>query len=105
MNSTNRKNNADMRERQVHMGTYKIDPIASKIKAPIVCKVEDKELSFATGEELAAYTFEKPFLIDTIEINDNKAVITLKERYGFDEKWIKEHVETYGHEPNMFDGA
>ena len=87
------------------MGTYKIDPIVSKIKASIVCKVEDKELSFATGEELAAYTFEKPYLIATIEINDNKAVITLKERSEAEEKWIKEHVETYGHEPNMFDGA
>lgn len=87
------------------MGTYKIDPIVSKIKASIVCKVEDKELSFATGEELAAYTFEKPYLIATIEINDNKARITLKERYGSEGNWIKEHVETYGHEPNMFDGA
>ena len=94
-----------MLERQVHMETYKIDPIVSKIKAPIVCKTEEKELSFATGEELAAYTFEKPYLIDAIEINDNKAIITLKERSGSEENWIKEHIETNGHEPNMFDGA
>lgn len=94
-----------MRERQVHMGTYKIDPIVSKIKAPIICKAEDKELSFTTGETLAAYTFEKIYLIDAIEINDNKVIITLKERSESDGKWIKEHVETYGHEPNLFDGV
>ena len=105
MNSTNRINSADMCERQVHMGTYKIDPIVSKIKAPIVCEIEEKKLSFATGEELAAYTFENPYLINVIEISDNTAVITLKERSGSEGNWIKEHIETYGHEPNMFDGA
>ena len=105
MNSINRKDSADMRDRQVHMGTYKIDPIMSKIKAPVICKAEDKELSFTTGEDLAVHTFEKPYLIDAIEINDNKAVITLKERSGSEGNWMKEHVETYGHEPNMFDGA
>ena len=88
-----------MRERQVHMGTYKIDAIVSKIKAPVICKTEDKELSFTTGDELAAYTFEKPYLIDVIEINDNKAIISLKERSESEGDWMKEHVETYGHEP------
>lgn len=96
--------------------TFKIDQFVSKIKAPIVCKADGKELSFASGEELAAHDFDKYYLIDSVEIEDGKAVLMLRERsipminsIGEElvagEDWIREHKERFGMEPNMFDGA
>lgn len=96
--------------------TYRIDQFVKKIKAPIVCKFDDQELSFENGEKLAEHVFEKYYLIDSVEIEDGKAVLILTERVvpsinsiGDEivpgEDWIKEHKEKYGVEPNLFDGA
>lgn len=58
--------------------TFRIDQFASKIKAPIMCKIDSEELSFANGEDLAAHAFDKYYLIDSVEIKDSKAVLTLR---------------------------
>lgn len=96
--------------------TFKIEQFVSKIKAPIVCRIDDEELSFADGEELAAHTFDNYYFIDTVEIEDGKAVLTLTARTApaissvgdelvTTEDWIKEQKELYDTVPNLFDGV
>lgn len=95
---------------------YRIDQFVTKIKAPIVCKVDGEELLFENGEKLATHVFEKYYLIDSVEIKDGKAILTLSERVSpsinsigdeivLAEDWIKEHKENYGTELNLFDGG
>ena len=96
--------------------TYKIDQFVKIIKAPIVCNVNGEALSFTNGEELAAHDFEKYYLIDSIKVEDGKAVLNLIEKATANinsigdelvsgEDWIKEHKERFGKEPNLFDGV
>lgn len=92
------------------IGTFMIEQFVKKIKVPIVCKLENSELSFENGEELAVYTFDNYYLINSIEIDGGKAVITLQERMtsknnSVGDDWSNDHVERFGHEQNMFDGA
>ncbi len=93
--------------------TYRIDRFVKLIKAPIVCNVNGEALTFTNGEELAAHDFEKKYFIKSITIEDRKAVLNLTEKatpyYSRDDKsqveeWIKRHIESYGKEPNLFDG-
>lgn len=73
-------------------------------------------MSFASGEELAAHDFEKHYLIDSIEIEDGKALLLLSEKVTLNnnsigdelvsgEDWIREYKERFGKEPNLFDGV
>ena len=47
--------------------TYRIEHFVRKIKAPIVCRMDNEELSFSDGEELAVCTFDKYYIIDSVE--------------------------------------
>jgi hypothetical protein len=95
---------------------YVIEQFVMKIKAPIVCKYDGKETSFDSGEELAAYQFDKRYNVDTVTIEEDKVVITLAElatpninsvgdEQVSGEDWIEEHKRRFGKEPNLFDGA
>ena len=79
--------------------TYRIEHFVRKIKAPIVCRMDNEELSFSDGEELAVYTFDKYYIIDSVEIEGGKAVLTLTK------DWIREQKEVYDTIPNLFDGV
>lgn len=98
------------------MATFKIEQFVAKIKAPVVCKIDDGELAFESGSELAEHTFEKYYLIESIEIDGGKVVLKLRERNALkinsvgeeivpEGDWLKEHKERFGVEPNLFDGA
>lgn len=70
--------------------TFRIDQFVSKIKVPIICKIDGEELSFANGEGLATHVFDKYYLIDSV---GDEIVPT--------EGWIKEQKEGFGIEPNL----
>ncbi|SFG64137.1 hypothetical protein SAMN05216356_11663 [Oribacterium sp. WCC10] len=87
-----------------------------KIKAPIVCRFDGKELHFENGEKLASYQFSKRYKVDTVTIEEGNAVIALSEvrvaninsvgdELSSGDNWIAEHKKLYGVEPNLFDGA
>ena len=95
---------------------YVTEQFVAKIKAPIVCKFDGQELNFDTGESLATYQFDKKYKVDSVSIENGRAVITLTElpvpmiNYVGDElvsgdNWIEEHKRCYGKEPNLFEGA
>lgn len=95
---------------------FRIDQFVSKIKTPIMYKIDGGELSFAKVEDPVAHFFDKYYLIDSVEIEDGKAVLTLKERMapGINsvgdkivptEVWIKEQKERCYIERNLFDGV
>lgn len=98
------------------MNKHHTEQFVSKIKAPIVCRFDGKELSFEDGEALAAHQFEKRYGIKSIEVEDGKAVVYLQEKpvpninfVGEEivsgDDWIQEHIEKFGKEPNLFDGV
>ena len=85
--------------------TYIIDQFVKKIKAPIICKFDGQEVSFENGEKLAEQVFDKYYLIESVEIEDGKAVLIMTERkmpsinsVGDElvpgEEWIREHSPT-----------
>lgn len=95
---------------------YVTEQFVTKIKTPIVCKFDGQELNFNTGELLATHQFDKKYKVDSVSIEDGKAVITLTElpvpmiNFVGDElvsgdNWIEEHKRRYGKEPNLFDGT
>ena len=61
------------------MLTYKIDQFVKKIHAPITCRYEGQEWKFENGEELADHAFDKRYLIDSLEIDESRAVLQLSE--------------------------
>lgn len=95
---------------------YVTQQFVSKITAPILCRFDGEELPFENGKALAMYEFDKNYIVDEIKIEDDKAVIELKElpvpyinsigeEMVSGDDWIKEHKERFGVEPNLFDGA
>lgn len=54
--------------------------MVKKIKAPILCKIEDDLREFSDGFEFAATVFEKPYEVTEITVAENKILISLKER-------------------------
>ena len=59
--------------------TYKLNPQLKLIKAPVILVVEGQESCYESGEELTTLTFEKNYIIDSVNAIDNKVVVTLKE--------------------------
>lgn len=81
-----------------------------------MCQFDGEEMFFENGTDLAAYPFEKNYLVNTITIENRSVLIILKEHLipnihsiGNESvspnDWIKEYIKHYGKEPNLFDGA
>lgn len=95
---------------------YVTEQFVKKIKAPIVCRFDGQELSFGNGLELAAFQFDKNYLIESISVEGEKVALVLCElpvpninsvgdELVSGDDWIKDHVAKFGKEPNLFDGA
>lgn len=56
--------------------------------APVICRGAGEELSFESGETMAAYQFEKRYRVERIDIEDGKAVVYLKEIPDANVNWI-----------------
>lgn len=95
---------------------YQLEQFVRKIESPVVCRIDDKELYFKSGEELAHHKFDRKYDIYTIQIHDNKVLLLLREQSSpqinsvgeelvATLNWIEDHKNTYGKEPNLFDGA
>lgn len=92
------------------------EQFVKKINVPIVCRFDGKELFFENGTDFAAYPLERNYLVDLITIENASVVISLREhpvsnihsignKMGSVNDWVKEHMEHFGKEPNLFDGA
>ena len=67
---------------------YNTEQFVGKINAPIICRGAEKDMSFENGEALAAYPFEKRYRVECIDIEDSKAVVTLKEIPNANVNWV-----------------
>lgn len=76
--------------------TYKLNPQLKLIKAPVILVVEGQESCYESGEELTTLTFEKNYIIDSVNAIDNKVVVTLKENdRQFNINWIGEEEVSF----------
>ena len=71
--------------------TYKIEQFVKKIKCPVLVKLEDSELRFENGEQLAEYDFNKSYIISSITAVDSMIVLSLVENNRInDTNWCGE---------------
>ncbi len=59
--------------------TYKLNPELRLIKAPVILVIDGKKQKYENGEKLMLLTFEKNYLVESITVKDEHAVIMLKE--------------------------
>ncbi len=67
--------------------TYKLDPsIIEKINGAIILVMPDDEkqnvLHFDSSQDLAEAEFDTPYVIDTIEAEDDRIILCVSEREG-----------------------
>lgn len=67
---------------------YVTEQFVSRINAPVICRGAGEELSFESGEALAAYQFEKHYRVEYIDIEDGKVVVNLKEIPNANVNWV-----------------
>ena len=60
--------------------TYIVEQFVRKIKSPVTVRIGDKELHFASGNELAVYEFENNYEIIKLEAADSAIVVKLAEK-------------------------
>lgn len=70
------------------MDKFNVEQFVVKIKAPVIVRIGDVEMSFDDGKTLAEYKFDKRYLVDQITIEDGKAVITLLEQEMPNVNWM-----------------
>lgn len=95
---------------------YVTEQFVKKIKVDLVCRFDDHELCLENGEALAAYQFDRKYVVDTISMEEGRIIVNLMEcpvpemssvgeELMATEDWMNEHKERFGVEPNLFDGA
>lgn len=76
--------------------TYKLNPQLRLIKAPVILVVEGEEQSYDNGEVLTTLTFEKNYIVDSINARDGSVVVTMKENdRNFNINWIGEEEVSF----------
>ncbi len=60
--------------------TYRVEQFVRKIESPVTVSIGDKELYFASGNEIAGYEFERNYEIINIQAVDSTAEIVLAEK-------------------------
>ena len=58
--------------------TYRLEQFIEKIKSPVVCVFDNKEIEYADGLSLSNEIFEKHWLVDYIEVRNNKLFLVMK---------------------------
>lgn len=59
--------------------TYKLEVFIEKIKSPVICDFGNEKIEFADGMELTRETFDKYWLIHTIQAQNDKIILIMKE--------------------------
>ena len=78
--------------------TYKLNPELKKICAPVIIRFTDgtTAMNFNDGEALAAAEFSKYYLIDSLTVEDNSVVLTLRENDNVPVvNWIGEEAVSF----------
>lgn len=70
------------------MGRYVTEQFVGRINAPVICRGAGEEVLFENGEAMAVYQFEKRYRVGRIDIEDDKAVVNLKEIPDANVNWI-----------------
>lgn len=90
------KNIYDYIEKGSGKMTYKLNPELSLIKAPVILVIDGKEKKYENGEKLISLTFEKNYLVESITVKDECAVIMLKENDRVNTtSWIGEEAVSF----------
>lgn len=85
-----------------------LEKILSLITGGMVCIVNGDKKIFASGKE-ALENLDGKYIIKSINAEDNAVFLVLEKdetvANDMNAHWVKEHIEKYGVEPNLFDGA
>ena len=71
--------------------THKVEQFVEKIMAPLVCRSGETEWKFNSGIELAKYSFDKHYLIDSLEIENGSVVLIFSEWTHVQTNWVGEN--------------
>jgi hypothetical protein len=85
-----------------------ISAVLQKLEGPFVCVLNEKSEEFDSVEAFMNSDFEKSCELSSIRAEGGKVVLGLTQLPSIkelNEQFVKEHVELYGVEPNLFDGC
>ncbi len=74
---------------------YVTEQFVRKINAPIICMFDGEELTFENGEALASYEFDKRYIVDSVSIDNGKAVVKLSELPVPNINWVGEEAVSF----------
>lgn len=82
--------------------------ILNLITGTVTCVLNDNKDTFASGQE-AQEKLDGKYIIKAIYAEDNAVFLVLEKDEAIandmNADWVKEHIEKYGVEPNLFDGV
>lgn len=82
--------------------------VLSLIAGNVTCVLNGNKDTFASGKE-ALENLDGKYIIRSIYAEDNAVFLVLERDEATDNDmnadWVKEHIEKYGVEPSLFDGA
>lgn len=77
------------------MNTFHLNPELRKIASPIRVVTENEELSFSSGQELVAHSFDKPYKVEKIRAEENSIVLELIEQSSTPTNWAGEEQTSF----------
>lgn len=78
------------------MLTYKLNPDLKRITSPVSLLFPDgTKMQYANGAEVAEASFEKRYLVDTLQAEDGIVVIDLKEPEPMSLNWSGEEAVSF----------
>jgi hypothetical protein len=87
---------------------YELKTIFEKVKGDVICKLNSKTEKFSSIKEFENSNFEKNCKVRSIRLGDGAIELELEKVSSAAElnaKFIKDNLERYGVEPNLFDGV
>ncbi len=87
--------------------TYKLhDSMLEKIKGSFICIINGEEIAYNDPSVLLSQTFEKEYIVESIEARNDQIIVTFKENdiipNDLNADWAKEHMTKTGKEISFF---
>jgi hypothetical protein len=76
--------------------TYSLESFIGKIKSPIICVVDGKEIEYSDGQALLSQKFDRYYLVSAIRHTERAIIVELEENKRINDiSWIGEEAISF----------